>query len=214
MALNQLEHNTRTCDVKKLVSWWNKDCQAYPLIDRSIAYNSCHRFGKHNLHKLPWINFVRNKVLDLQTYNLWHEDCLAAAVGAENRVPFLNDFVTDAVFSIPQDIWEFMFFNKKILRSSFQDEIGRELSERPKVPLYYGAGEVHTATMMLQLITSNDYALLDYAFPSRDACPWIHKEHLIPYIKNVCKNRAKAHWEKVVRLVNIGILSRMHYVFG
>jgi len=184
------------------------------LIDRSIAYNYWHSCGKYHLHKLPWINFVRNKVLDLQTYNLWHEDRLAAVVGAENRVPFLNNLVTDAVLSVPQHIWESMFFNKKILRSAFQSEIGRELSERPKVPLYDGAGEVHTATMMLQLITSNDYALLDYAFSSRDACPRIHKDHLTASVKNAHKNRAKAHWEKVVRLVNIGILSRMHHVFG
>jgi asparagine synthase (glutamine-hydrolysing) len=214
MALNQLEENTRTYDVQKLVAWWNKDCQAYPLIDRSIAHNYQHLCGKYNLHKLPWINFVKNKVLDLQTYNLWHEDRLAAAVGAENRVPFLNNLVTDAVFSVPQHGWESMFFNKQILRSAFRNEIGRELSERPKVPLYYGAGEVHTATMMLQLVKSNNYALLDYAFPSRDACPWIHKDHLIAYTKNAYENRSKAHWEKVVRLVNIGILSRMHHVFG
>ncbi len=214
MALNQLEENTRTWDVQKLVAWWNKDCQAYPLIDRSIADSYGHLCGKYNFHKLPWINFVRNKVLDLQTYNLWHEDRVAAAVGAENRVPFLNHLVADAVLSVPQHIWESMFFNKQILRSAFQDEIGRELSERPKVPLYYGAGEVHTATMMLQLIKSNDYALLDYAFPSRDACPWIHKDHLIAYVKNACNAPKKAYWEKVVRLVNIGILSRMHQVFG
>jgi asparagine synthase (glutamine-hydrolysing) len=157
---------------------------------------------------------VQNKVWDLQTYNLQHKDRLAAAVGAESRVPCLHHLVADAVLSVPPQIGESIFFNEQLLRSDFQDEIGRKLSERPKVPCYYGAGEVHTTTMMLPLITSNDYALLDYAFPFRDARPWIHKNHLIRYIKNIRNEPKKAHREEVVCLVNIGILSRVHHVFG
>lgn len=122
--------------------------------------------------------------------------------------------LTDAVLSVPEHMWEQIFCNKKILRRAFQNEIVRELAERPKIPLYYGKGEIHTAGMMLKLITRNGYELIDYAFPSRDACPWINQDNLVRYVDNVSRDPAHTHWEKVVRLFNIGILSRMHHAVG
>jgi len=126
MALHQLEANTRTGDIQKIVSWWNNDCQEYPLVNSSFLNDQ--RFfcdhTSHTLHASPWINFVKNKILDLQIYNLWKEDRLAAAVGAENRVPFLNPLVTNVVLSVPESMWPTMFFNKQILRKAFRNTLG------------------------------------------------------------------------------------------
>ncbi|MFP9052145.1 asparagine synthase-related protein, partial [Enterococcus faecalis] len=38
----------------------------------------------------PWQSYVLTKYRDLQMYNCWHEDRIAAANHIENRVPFLD----------------------------------------------------------------------------------------------------------------------------
>ncbi len=74
-----------------------------------IAYDDS-LLDDHQEPAPSWIQFVKNKIVDLQMYNLWHEDRVAAAMSVEHRVPFLNNRVAEAALSVPKHMWESMFF--------------------------------------------------------------------------------------------------------
>ncbi|AWN81599.1 Asparagine synthetase [glutamine-hydrolyzing] 2 [Candidatus Cardinium hertigii] len=153
---------------------------------------------------------LKNKLRDLQMYNLWQEDRLAACVGLENRVPFLNDLVLKVILGIPRSLHAKLFWNKYILRNAFKKELGHSVAHRPKVALFYGQGQNNTIKMMLRLMSMHNFALVDLAYPNSHANSWLNKAHLKKAIQQLMMHPPYKGWEKVLRLINIGILEQMH----
>jgi asparagine synthase (glutamine-hydrolysing) len=212
MALEYFSTNTYKLNSKILAEWWNRDFPEFPIINSKFIQEEVYLFPK-TLESKPWIEYTKNKIRDLQMYNLWHEDRPAGGVGLENRVPFLNDLVTDVILNIPDIYRENLFWDKAILRHSFLKNIGIQFAKREKVPLFYGKGENNTLEMMLQLISHDNFSLIDYAFSNGNGALWLNKDNLILFAKHVIKDLKHKGWEKLVRIINIGLLTNMNKVF-
>lgn len=212
MVLDHIKYNTHNWGSSLVAKWWNKidnhidieiirSAQIYPMVD-----NVCLD------HQNTWSCYIQNKARDLQMYNLWQEDRLSASNGLENRVPFLNDYVLNAVLRVPQKLHHALFWDKSILRRAFQKELSKSVAYRPKVPLFYGEGLNHTIQMMFRLITMDHFALIDFAFPY--ANNWLNKKQFLCFIQKVMQTPPYKGWEKIIRLINMGILEQMHLLIN
>lgn len=73
---------------------------------------------------------------DLPAYNLWHEDRIAASHGTEVRVPFLDHHLVEWLCALPRRWRAALLFDKAIERQAASRVLPRDLTQRPKVPLY------------------------------------------------------------------------------
>ncbi len=84
----------------------------------------------------------------LQRYNLWHEDRTSSCRGVEARVPFLDHRLVELLASVPPDLHESLFYNKRIVR----EQMARALPSYPPDKIKFGFVQSGKNTAINQLI--------------------------------------------------------------
>lgn len=156
-----------------------------------------------------WENYLLTKNRDLQMYNCWHEDRIAAANHIENRVPFLDHRLVEWVSSIPNKLREELLWDKNILRAGFEKILDNKFINRPKVPFFYGQDAKSTHRMMFNLLKKNNYQIIEEAFGHSNAKEVLDVESLYRIIFEMENDPEFNNFEFLLRLVNMGLLSKM-----
>ncbi len=79
----------------------------------------------------------------LMNYNLWHEDRTSSSQGVEARVPFLDHRLVELLASVPADLHESLFFDKRIVREQLLKAAPIYPPSKQKVGFFNG-GRDHT----------------------------------------------------------------------
>lgn len=87
-------------------------------------------------HRGPYHEKMRQLTHQLKHYNLWHEDRTSSSQSMEARVPFLDHRLVELLASIPRELHEKLFWNKKIVRQTLAHYLPKFDQERPKVGFY------------------------------------------------------------------------------
>ena len=96
-------------------------------------------------------------------HHLWHEDRTAAAHGIENRVPFLDHRVIEAIAEIPTAHRGSLLVDKAILREFASQLLPPDLASRPKGYFFYGRGQKNAFALMHAILTRNAGELVEQA---------------------------------------------------
>ncbi|MEV8537098.1 asparagine synthase (glutamine-hydrolyzing) [Streptomyces sp. NPDC051211] len=192
-ALHGMDQNTRLLSDGRLAGWQG-GAGSYL---RSVADGD----GAHH-----YADFVRTKYEDIQQYNNWHEDRVAAMHGVEARVPFLDHRIVELLGRIPRARHAELLWDKTIARQAFQDVLPAGLAHRPKISFYRGTGEGLVQQQTLAMLTGDRRALLERALDSAGG-----KEHLRPDAVLSAVERAVAgdrgvDVDLLMRLVNMALL--------
>lgn len=192
-ALQGMGENTRLLRDGRLAAWQG-GAGSYL---RSVSE------GDGTLH---YADFVRTKYEDIQQYNNWHEDRVAAMHGVEARVPFLDHRIVELLGRIPRARHAELLWDKAIARQAFDGVLPEGLARRPKISFYRGVGEGLVQQMTLAMLTGDGRALLERALDSVGG-----KEHLQPDAVVSAVDRAVAgdrgvDVDLLLRLVNMALL--------
>ncbi len=192
-ALYSMSQNTRLLSDGRL-SGWSSGEGSYL---RSVAEDQGSRH---------YADFVRTKYEDIQQYNNWHEDRIAAMHGVEARVPFLDHRIVELLAHIPRERHAELLYDKAIARQAFHDVLPPGLADRPKISFYRGVGEVLVRQQTLAMLTSERRTLLERALDSAGG-----KEHLKPDAVMSAVDRAVGgdrgvDIDLLTRLVNMALL--------
>jgi asparagine synthase (glutamine-hydrolysing) len=157
---------------------------------------------------VAWGSFVRRKYLDLQMYNCWHEDRIAAGNSIENRVPFLDHRLVDYVLSVPRRHRALLFWDKAILRRAVGRLLPAELRSRPKVPFFHGDDQRFTFRMMLNILTAGGGALLEEAFDSM-VTPVFDRRAIDKVVARTREDPEATYGPALLTLANMSLLEKM-----
>lgn len=146
--------------------------------------------------------------LNLQMYNLWHEDRTAAGNGIESRVPFLDHELVEFCAKIPTKHYQNLFWDKRILREAMKPWLPDKFCQRRKVPFFEGQDQRYTHRMMYNLLVDDDYALLNEAFgDSRHSV--ISTKELNRLIDSIPDDPEYQGVESLLKITNMGLLEKM-----
>ncbi|MFH9552868.1 asparagine synthetase B family protein [Streptomyces sp. NPDC017435] len=152
-----------------------------------------------------WRAYVRMKHRDVQQFNTWTEDRLAAAHGCETRVPFLDTAVVETALQVAPQERQALLWDKQILRRAAASWLPPESVTAPKVPFFYGPGQRHARDEILNCLLQDDAALIALAFEAGDAP--VDATAVVEAVRGVRAGGAGAEaWLAPVRLVNLGLL--------
>jgi asparagine synthase (glutamine-hydrolysing) len=202
-SLNILERNRIISSLKTNINVWEEHFVTNPISTKFLK-----NLGD-NSNLTPWQSYTLTKYRDLQMYNCWHEDRIAAANHIENRVPFLDHRLVEWIFSIPEELHPKLLWDKKILREAIKEYLPKEYCNREKVPFFYGKDVKYTHRMMLNLLNFNNSELLQEAFLNEYTENIIDFDKINVIFKNIQEDPEAYGTEFLLRLVNMGLLSNM-----
>lgn len=156
-----------------------------------------------------WMAYVATKYRDLQMYNNWHEDRIAAGNSIENRVPFLDHRLVELTMSVPASKRSSLFWDKKIVRSGMARYLPDEICWREKVPFFYGTDARFTHRMMLDMLLKRNRALLEEAFSSAETSYYLNRDSVFDIADQLSQDPEVMNMEFFLRLVNMGMLQLM-----
>lgn len=198
MVSGRLTHNMPNF----LKSW----AEVMPIIPFSTSFLSSY---SSESNKDPYYEYVYTKYRDLQMYNCWNEDRVAAANGIENRAPFLDRRLVELCLSVPIHLRAELFWNKNILRNGLRGYLSDKFIDRQKVPFFYGKDVRYVFRMMLDLLREDHYSLIEEAFSVDNVLNILHKDSLIKNI-NICyEDPEHNNTEFILRIANMALLSKM-----
>ncbi|MCY7530277.1 asparagine synthase (glutamine-hydrolyzing) [Bacillus altitudinis] len=156
----------------------------------------------------PYLNYVYSKYRDIQMYNCWLEDRIAAGNHIENRVPFLDHNLIELTLGVEENKYADLFFDKNILREGLlkYTDIPESLAKRPKVPFFYGKGVKSTRHLILNIIKKNNYEIIDYAFNKNN---FVNIDSIYQFAKTIENHHDLENIEFLTRLINMGMLEQM-----
>ncbi len=122
----------------------------------------------------PYHQLMRRFTLQLQHFNLWHEDRSSMSASLEARVPFLDHRLVELLASVPTALHEKFFWNKKIIRDAAQTYLPDFNQNRMKLPflnngdsrsidIMVHAMAVHIAPAFFEKYTESD----DFPFDAK-----------------------------------------------
>lgn len=155
----------------------------------------------------PWNAYVQTKYRDLQMYNCWHEDRLAAGNSIENRVPFLDHKLVELTLRVPSQLRSTLFWDKSILRRAMDPYLSATFTQREKVPFFYGPQVKAAHRMMLNVYLQDNYALVHEAFDDQSSV--VNKHALIQALNGLNEDPELVNMEFMSRLINMGLLAVM-----
>ncbi|MEH0973147.1 asparagine synthase (glutamine-hydrolyzing) [Micromonospora sp. CPCC 205546] len=195
-ALRQMAESTRLLRDGRLRTWGAGTGSYLRSVGRGTAEEN-------------YADFVRTKYEDIQQYNNWHEDRMAAMHGVEARVPFLDHRIVELTGAIPAARHAELLWDKAIARLAFRDVLPAGLAERPKISFYRGMGEELVRRQTVAMLGADGGALVERALSSAGG-----KEHLDPDSVLSALDRAAAGDRSVdidilLRVVNMGLLDEI-----
>jgi len=84
----------------------------------------------------PFQREMLARTLTLQNYNLWHEDRTSSCHGIEARVPFLDHRLVELAASVPVELHENLFFDKRIVREQLRRTLPSYPGDKLKVRFF------------------------------------------------------------------------------
>ncbi|MFD1888415.1 asparagine synthase (glutamine-hydrolyzing) [Paenibacillus wenxiniae] len=156
-----------------------------------------------------WQAYTLTKYRDIQMFNCWLEDRIAAGNHIENRVPFLDYRLVELTSSIPLERRESLLWDKRILRESIQGFLPEAIINRKKVPFFYGEDTRFTHRMMLDMLLRNSNQLLEEAISSSSTAEFINTDSVFGIAEELNRDPEVNNLEFLLRLVNMGLLNNM-----
>jgi asparagine synthase (glutamine-hydrolysing) len=102
----------------------------------------------------PYHQLMRRLTLQLQHFNLWHEDRSSMSASLEARVPFLDHRLVELLASVPTELHEKLFWNKKIIRDVAQTYLPNFDHSRLKLP-FVNNGDSRSIDIMVHSMAVN-----------------------------------------------------------
>ncbi len=202
-SLSSLERGRILHNVTGTLSKWDQVFGVSPF-KKDFYYGVADEETNSN----DYLNYVFTKYRDIQMYNCWHEDRTASGNHIENRVPFLDHRLVELSLSAPKHMYKQLFMDKQILRSGLsKTSLPASLIRRPKVPFYYGEEVRTTHKTMMNILTQNNYSLIEEAFTSISHLFDI--DSVINIAKKINNDYEYENIEFLTRLVNMGLLNTM-----
>lgn len=200
-AMSYLTHKRKLSALSPSVNLWNDNFEG-ELFSKKFTKD----LKNTKEESSDYYEYVLSKYRDIQMYNSWLEDRIAAGNQIENRVPFLNHKIVELLLGVPDEYYPELFMDKKILRDSFYDKIPNQFVNRPKVPFFYGKGITHTRKIIMNLISKKNYSLIEEAFANQDI---INIDIVLNKAKEISNQSELEDTEFLLRLINMGLLNNM-----
>lgn len=188
---------------------WDEHFRSSPLSKEFLLSKS----GEHRMES-AWLAYVATKYRDLQMYNNWHEDRIAAGNSIENRVPFLDHRLVELTMSVPASKRRSLFWDKRIVRSGLSRYLPDDICWREKVPFFYGTDARFTHRMMLEMLLKQNRALLELAFSSAETSFYLDRDSMFDIADQLSQDPEVMNMEFFLRLVNMGLLQQMAESLG
>jgi asparagine synthase (glutamine-hydrolysing) len=175
-----------------------------PIINRDFLAGKI----KQSIYE-PWHYYQHMYRRTVMDYNLWHEDRAASANSLENRVPFLDHRIVELCFSIPRQMHQELFWNKSILRKGMEKVLTKSLTQRKKVPFFYGEGVRFTRQLAYEIMAKDDNAFIREALFENPEAQCVFN---MDAIKNIyLTTQLDSSFERALELFNyccMGLLAR------
>ncbi|REJ07941.1 asparagine synthase (glutamine-hydrolyzing) [Halobacillus trueperi] len=198
MDENRIYRNSDTSNLRV----WEENLGISPIAKSFLKEVSNDKFKGS-----PLDSYLLTKYRDLQMYNCWHEDRVAAVNNIENRVPFLDHRIVEFLAKIPEELKSELLWDKQILRKGLVSKVRDAYRFREKVPFFYGKDVKSTHRMMYNLLKANDYQLLSESLSrSTDI---LNPDHLYSIFSSMDDDPSLMNFEFLLRIVNMGLLSSM-----
>ncbi|KAF6627794.1 asparagine synthase (glutamine-hydrolyzing) [Paenibacillus sp. EKM208P] len=202
--LNRLEMGRYMSNLPSKLFVWEEHFEQSPLSEKFILSKS-----SEVRRESSWEAYILTKFRDIQMYNCWLEDRIAAGNSIENRVPFLDHRIVEFALSIPSARRKGLFWDKKLLRSGIQNRLPSELYKRSKVPFFYGEDARFTLRMMLDLLLKQKSVLLEEAVASSKFSDFIDTDAFFSIAQQLSQDPEVTNMEYFLRIVNMGLLQHM-----
>ncbi|MBT2363966.1 asparagine synthase (glutamine-hydrolyzing) [Streptomyces sp. ISL-10] len=152
--------------------------------------------------------YLQSEYLQVQQYNVWHEDRTAAGSGVEARVPFLDHRLVELCARIPERLRPTLLWDKRILREAVKLHLPQRIAERPKAPFFYGTGTYHAYRMLARLMRADSYALVERALAAPGASDFIDADRVRAHLALIGEGGTDApSVELLMRVLNMGLLA-------
>ncbi|HET9081691.1 MAG TPA: asparagine synthase (glutamine-hydrolyzing) [Trebonia sp.] len=185
-----------------LGAWWEHGNR--PLVSASAMRSAA---GGHS--RDPYEMLFRWKYRDVQLYNCWHEDRSAAGSGFEARVPFLDHRLVEVVAAVPEPLRPALVWDKQILRRAMHGILPPQVTERPKIPFFYGDGVRYTYRMLVRMLAQGDGELADEALSGPGARAFLDAGNIRATLCELQADPGSGQAELVLRAINLGLLEQM-----
>lgn len=203
-TIEQMDYGRHIRTISPSLLVWNEHFQYSPL-SREFLLSQSSEYGIDS----AWLSYVATKYRDLQMYNNWHEDRIAAGNSIENRVPFLDHRLVELAMSIPSSKRREMFWDKRLVRAGLSKYLPEEIRWRKKVPFFYGKDARFTNRMMLELLFKQNRRLLEEAFSSEETRHYLNRDAMFSIANELSQDPEVMNMEFFLRLVNMGLLQQM-----
>jgi asparagine synthase (glutamine-hydrolysing) len=158
----------------------------------------------------PWHGYREMYRRMLQMYQLWHEDRTSAAHGIEARVPFLDHRLVELTYSVPAELHQDLFWDKRILREAMKDSLADQFCQRPKTPFFYGEDIRYTRRLMYNLLCASKRALVEEALDAgADIERVVNRDALWKMFDTLPDDPEYSNMDIALDIVNMGLLAGM-----
>jgi asparagine synthase (glutamine-hydrolysing) len=185
-----------------LAAWWTY-CDQPLLTDEAV-----NAYAGRSLAD-PYPAYLASEYWKIQQYNCWHEDRSAAGSGIEARVPFLDHRLVELAMSVPPQLRERLFWNKRILRDAMRGILPDDALERPKGHFFYEDDIRHTYRWVLRMLAQDGASLVEQALAAPGARDLFDRAAMFAMLEQLPAHPDSAQVEVLLRAVNVGLLSAM-----
>jgi asparagine synthase (glutamine-hydrolysing) len=109
----------------------------------------------------PYHRLMRLFVQQLQHFQLWHEDRTSSSQSLEARVPFLDHRLIELLASVPGDLHEELFWNKRIVRDALNKRLPGYDPKHPKVQFFISSDTRSLNLVLHEMLRRSIPAFLD-----------------------------------------------------
>ena len=160
-------------------------------------------------HDDLYTGYLLGKSSDLQRFNCWHEDRVAAAYGVESRPPFLDVDLVEFSTRIPTSLRAELLCDKRILRQAARTWLPADLAERPKAPFFYAARRSVGLAMLTTLLSRHGDELVDLAVSAPTSSAVLSPDALRRAVRAAVRHPERKGIEQVLRLLSLGALEAL-----
>jgi asparagine synthase (glutamine-hydrolysing) len=158
----------------------------------------------------PFQGYWSSYLSGLQMSQLWREDRQASAHGIENRVPFLDHRIVEHLLSVPSELHQELFWDKRVLREAMSGRISTTLRERKKVPFFLGEDRRYTERLIYHLLCADGRALIEEAMAGAASSGVVlDADVFMRLIDDVPNDPEYATVPLLTELVNMGLLAQL-----